>query len=228
MRAGVPGAVRREDGAFAKAGVRTRSYDVSAEQARAALAKVAEYKAHAPTFSFARRDCGQFAADVLKAARIEGFAGPGVRRPAELYRQVQRGVQAKIAPLEVWSRASCTAGGVRHVSVEGTAAARGDRVQMYFASEDRLRLGGSKLQRPIQRALKSKDWWEDELATNPFYSQRMGPLKAAGSTEYEAMRSPLHELGVETDPTIINKAIALLPIEKNSCRKKPRLPLRGK
>lgn len=61
LRAGAPGAVRREDGAFAKPGVRTRTYDVSPEQARAALAKVAEYKTQAPTFSFARRDCGQFA-----------------------------------------------------------------------------------------------------------------------------------------------------------------------
>ena len=96
--------MRREDGAFGKPGVRTRSYDVSPKQARAALAKVAEYKAHAPAFSFARRDCGQFAADVLKAASISDFAGVGIKRPAEVYRQVQApagaGAQAKGAGVQ--------------------------------------------------------------------------------------------------------------------------------
>jgi hypothetical protein len=89
LRTGVPGAVQRDDGAFAKPGVKTRTYDVSPEQARAALTKVAEYKTRPPAFSLARQDCGQFAAEVLKAAKIDDFAGPGVKRPAEMYRQVQ-------------------------------------------------------------------------------------------------------------------------------------------
>jgi hypothetical protein len=99
LRAGVPGAVQRDDSAVAKPGVKTRTYDVSPEQAQAARAKVAAYKTHAPTFSLARQDCGRFATEVLKAAKIDDFAFPGVKRPTEMYRQVQApvasGAQAK-------------------------------------------------------------------------------------------------------------------------------------
>jgi hypothetical protein len=88
LTAGVKGQVHSDDGAFAKPGVRTRSFDVSAEQARAALAKVAEYKARTPEFSLARRQCSSFASDVLRAGGINAFAGAGVRQPQQIYGQL--------------------------------------------------------------------------------------------------------------------------------------------
>lgn len=94
LTAGVKGRVHADDTAFAKPGVRTRSFEVSAEQARAALAKVAEYKTRTPDFSLARRQCSTFATDVLRAAKIDAFAGGGVRRPQQMYGQMaQPGVK---------------------------------------------------------------------------------------------------------------------------------------
>ena len=94
LTAGVQGRVHPDDSAFAKPGVRTRSFDVSAEQARAALAKVAEYKTRTPEFSLARRQCSTFTTDVLRAAKIDAFPGAGVRRPQQMYGQIgQPGVR---------------------------------------------------------------------------------------------------------------------------------------
>jgi hypothetical protein len=93
LTAGVKGRVHSDDTAFAKPGVRMRSFEVSAEQARAALAKVAEYKTRTPDFSLARRQCSTFATDVLRAGGIDAFPGAGVRRPQQLYGQMgQSGV----------------------------------------------------------------------------------------------------------------------------------------
>jgi hypothetical protein len=70
LSAGVRGKVHDDAAAFAQPGVRTRSIPINAEQARAALAKVAEYR-NAPTaFSATRRQCTNFAGDVAKAAGI--------------------------------------------------------------------------------------------------------------------------------------------------------------
>ena len=88
LTAGVKGRVHADDAAFAKPGVRTRSFDVSAEQARAAMAKVTEYKTRTPDFSLARRQCSSFATDVLRAARIDAFPGGGPRRPQQMHGQM--------------------------------------------------------------------------------------------------------------------------------------------
>lgn len=88
LNAGVKGRVHADDAAFAKPGLRTRSFDVSAEQARAALAKVAEYKTRTPDFSLARRECSTFTADVLRAGGINAFPGGGPRRPQQIYSQL--------------------------------------------------------------------------------------------------------------------------------------------
>lgn len=90
LTAGVKGRVHSDDTAFAKPGVRTRSFEVSAEQARAAMTKVAEYKARTPDFSLARRQCSTFATDVLRAGGIDAFPGAGVRRPQQMYGQMMQ------------------------------------------------------------------------------------------------------------------------------------------
>jgi hypothetical protein len=88
LTAGVKGRVHGDESAFAKPGVRTRSFEVTAEQARAAMAKVAEYKTRTPDFSLARRQCSTFTTDVLRAARIDAFPGAGVPRPRQIYGQM--------------------------------------------------------------------------------------------------------------------------------------------
>lgn len=87
LRAGVPGVVHCDDGAFAKPGVKTRSYELTGAQAQAALSKVNEYRSRHYNFSAQTRQCTTFATDVLRAASIDsGFTGP--LRPADLYRKV--------------------------------------------------------------------------------------------------------------------------------------------
>jgi hypothetical protein len=70
LSAGVQGAVHDDAGAFSKPGVRTRSIPISADQARAAMAKIAEYRGSSTPFSATRRQCTTFAGDVAKAAGI--------------------------------------------------------------------------------------------------------------------------------------------------------------
>ena len=70
LSAGVKGVVHDDGAAFAKPGVRTRSIPISADQARAALAKVAEYKSAPAGFSATRRQCTNFAGDVAAAAGV--------------------------------------------------------------------------------------------------------------------------------------------------------------
>ncbi|WP_051294183.1 eCIS core domain-containing protein [Pseudoduganella violaceinigra] len=87
LRAGVPGQVHRDDGAFSQPGVKTRSYDLTGAQAQAALSKINEYRSRHYNFSAQTRQCTTFATDVLRAASVNsGFNGQ--MRPGELYRKV--------------------------------------------------------------------------------------------------------------------------------------------
>ncbi len=88
LTAGVRGRVHSDNDGFSKPGVRTRTFDVGPAEARAAMAKVAEYRANTPRFSLATRQCSTFTTDVLKAARIDAFPGAGVRRPQQIYGQL--------------------------------------------------------------------------------------------------------------------------------------------
>ncbi|HEX4955290.1 MAG TPA: DUF4157 domain-containing protein [Thermoanaerobaculia bacterium] len=88
LTSGVNGHVHGDEHAFAKPGVRTRSYHVSAEQAQAAMAKVAEYRHRHPTFSLARRPCSSFALDVARAGGVDPFPGATLKRPREIYGQL--------------------------------------------------------------------------------------------------------------------------------------------
>ena len=88
LTSGVPGRVHRDDGALSKPGVRVRTIPISGEQARAALAKIGEYRSTNPQFSLARRQCSSFAADVAKAAGVDGFGGGTVKPPREFYRKI--------------------------------------------------------------------------------------------------------------------------------------------
>jgi hypothetical protein len=87
LRAGVPGQVHRDDQAFTKPGVKTRSYALSPAQAKAAIAKIEEYKTRQYSFSAQSRQCTTFAMDVLKAAKVGGYA-PGPMKPADWYRKI--------------------------------------------------------------------------------------------------------------------------------------------
>lgn len=86
LTAGVPGRVHSDDGAFAKPGVRTRSFAISRKQAEQALAKVGEY--NGAQFSLARRQCSSFAMDVARAAGVEDFGSTRVASPREWYRKI--------------------------------------------------------------------------------------------------------------------------------------------
>ncbi len=89
LTTGVPGRVHRDESAFAKPGVRTRSIPISAEQAKAAMAKIAEYQGGDVQFSLARRQCTAFAGDVAKAAGVDAALGAGASRgPRDFYRKI--------------------------------------------------------------------------------------------------------------------------------------------
>jgi hypothetical protein len=87
LRAGVPGIVHRDDQAFSMPGVKTRSYTLSPAQAKAALAKIDEYKTRHYSFSAQSRQCTTFAAEVLRAASVTG-APAGRMAPGDLYRKI--------------------------------------------------------------------------------------------------------------------------------------------
>lgn len=89
LTAGVPGRVHRDEAAFSKPGVRTRSIPISAEQADKAMAKIAEYRGGNVQFSLARRQCTAFAGDVVKAAGVADALGAAPSRgPRDFYRKV--------------------------------------------------------------------------------------------------------------------------------------------
>ncbi|WP_437603023.1 DUF4157 domain-containing protein [Sorangium sp. So ce590] len=82
LRRGVEGVVHDDKGAFDRPGVKTRDYAITGEQARAAMAKIAEYESGRYRYSLDKRQCSTFALDVLRAARVpvpEGGAAPGPR-----------------------------------------------------------------------------------------------------------------------------------------------------
>ncbi|MES2317732.1 MAG: DUF4157 domain-containing protein [Pseudomonadota bacterium] len=86
LRAGVPGVVHRDDSAFGKPGVKTRSYTLTAAQAQAAMAKIDEYKSRKYQFSAQSRQCTTFASDVLRAAHVD--APVTGKLPGDMYRKV--------------------------------------------------------------------------------------------------------------------------------------------
>lgn len=89
LRRGVPGQVHSDAGAFAKPGVRTRSFEVDAVQAHSAMAKIAEYRSRPPMFSLTGADCGVFARDVMRSAGIEVGPRAGVVSPGDMHRVVR-------------------------------------------------------------------------------------------------------------------------------------------
>ena len=88
LAGGVRGEVHRDDNAFAKPGVRTRSIPISAEQAQTALAKVAEYRSGRHAFSLSRTQCTTFAADVARAAGVDLAPDSRAGLPREFYRKL--------------------------------------------------------------------------------------------------------------------------------------------
>lgn len=88
LTTGVPGRVHRDESAFSKPGVRTRSFSISPEQAKAAMAKISEYRSGNVQFSLARSQCTAFAGDVAKAAGVEPFCSGPVRWPRDFYRKI--------------------------------------------------------------------------------------------------------------------------------------------
>lgn len=87
LRSGVRGLVHRDDGAFAKPGVKLRSYELTGAQAQAAQSKINEYRSRHYNFSAQTRQCTTFATDVLRAASINSGLS-GQLRPGELYRKI--------------------------------------------------------------------------------------------------------------------------------------------
>jgi len=85
LTTGVPGRVHRDEAAFAKPGVRTRSVPVSRAQAESAMAKIAEYRNGSTSFSLSGRQCTAFAGDVAKAAGVENLGGIAAQGPRKLY-----------------------------------------------------------------------------------------------------------------------------------------------
>ena len=88
LSAGVQGKVHGDAAAFAKPGVRIATVAISETQARAALAKVADYKSGRHEFSATRRQCTTFAADVAHAAGVSVSAPPG--QPRAFYEALGR------------------------------------------------------------------------------------------------------------------------------------------
>src|SRR5882724_899033 len=88
MHAGVPGRVHRDENAFGKPGVKLRTYEVSRDQAQAAMAKISEYKSRNYSFNLECRQCATFALDVARAARVDPFPGARVKRPRDIHRQL--------------------------------------------------------------------------------------------------------------------------------------------
>jgi hypothetical protein len=85
---GVPGVVHDDAGSLGKPGVKTKAYPISAAQAQAARAKVAEYQERKYRFSLKDRQCSAFAVDVLDAAKIEELDGVSGRPPREMYKKL--------------------------------------------------------------------------------------------------------------------------------------------
>lgn len=85
LRSGVAGRVHDDQRAFGKPGVRVKSYEISAQDARSAQAKVDEYRRQHYGFSLQQRQCATFALDVARAAHVNAFPGSRVVKPRDLY-----------------------------------------------------------------------------------------------------------------------------------------------
>ncbi|WP_448188546.1 eCIS core domain-containing protein [Azospirillum sp. sgz301742] len=88
LTTGVRGQVHRDESAFQKPGVRTRSFAVSREQAEQAMAKIGEYRSGTAQFSLSRRQCTAFATDVANAAGVDTFGAAGATSPRAFYRKL--------------------------------------------------------------------------------------------------------------------------------------------
>jgi hypothetical protein len=82
---GVPGCVHDDVRALKKPGLRTGLIPIDEAQARAAVAKVNEYRSREYRFSLRHRQCSTFALDVLSAAGIPMPPGQLLLHPRELY-----------------------------------------------------------------------------------------------------------------------------------------------
>ena len=87
LSAGVPGRVHDDAAAFRQPGVRMRSVPIDEGQARAAMAKVADYRARG-SFNLANRQCTTFATEVARAAGVELSPAGQTLTPRALYRKL--------------------------------------------------------------------------------------------------------------------------------------------
>jgi len=86
LMTGVAGRVHRDDAAFTKPGVRTRSVPISPEQATKAISRIAEHRKHAPSFNLANRQCTGFAVDIASTAGVaDRFPEAAALGPRQLY-----------------------------------------------------------------------------------------------------------------------------------------------
>jgi hypothetical protein len=88
LSAGVEGVVHDDAGAFAKRGVRVKSFPINELQARAARSKIAEYQSGRYAYNARDRQCSTFALDVARAARIPVSSGPPARRPTDILKKL--------------------------------------------------------------------------------------------------------------------------------------------
>jgi len=91
LKVGVEGVVHDDAGAFEKPGVKTQSYTITPEQAQAAMAKVAEYRAGRHRYSADRQQCSSFALDVLKAADVPAPVEGSAPKPRVMYEALDTG-----------------------------------------------------------------------------------------------------------------------------------------
>jgi hypothetical protein len=85
LRAGVPGRVHDDEGAFERPGVRTRAYPITEAQAKAARAKVNEYELSRYSFNLDQRQCATFVLDVMRAAEVPLPETGGALLPRAMY-----------------------------------------------------------------------------------------------------------------------------------------------
>jgi len=80
LKMGVTGVVHDDARAFEKPGVKTQAYPITPDQARAAMAKVSEYKSGRFRYSADRRQCATFVSDVMNAAGVASEPLPALPR----------------------------------------------------------------------------------------------------------------------------------------------------
>ena len=82
LKVGVEGVVHDDATAFDRPGVKTQTYPITPDQARAAMAKVTEYRSGRYRYSADLRQCATFVTDVMHAA---GVAGEAVPQPPRVF-----------------------------------------------------------------------------------------------------------------------------------------------